>query len=66
MMKYKIPCGRTTGHGESCVKDALCHACSTMMELKESAQQYYWQMGGYEGNHHVVRLNEALDNIEVK
>ena len=35
-----------------------------MKELKDAAQQYFWQMGGDDENHYVIRLKKALNNIK--
>lgn len=34
MSDYKVPCGRTTGHGESCVGGCLCAGCSEIERLR--------------------------------
>lgn len=32
-MAYTVPCGRITGHGESCTHDRLCDACAEVRRL---------------------------------
>lgn len=32
-MTYKVPCGRTMGHGEACSAGYLCDACITIDKL---------------------------------
>ena len=34
MKKPKVPCGRTLGFGESCVKGHLCQGCSEIERLE--------------------------------
>lgn len=34
MSEYKVPCGRTTGHGECCAKGYLCDACQEIVKLR--------------------------------
>ena len=33
--KVKTPCGRTTGHGESCIVGRECSECTTIAEIKK-------------------------------
>jgi hypothetical protein len=39
MSKF-APCGRTTGHGESCSEGWLCGHCEEIAELKHKVQVY--------------------------
>jgi len=71
-MDYKVPCGRTTGHGESCSEGWLCSGCTEIRRLtkERNIAREGWLTQMSKDAREIVRLEvceaEALRLLSVK
>jgi hypothetical protein len=66
-MNYKIPCGRTLGHGESCVSGHLCDQCTYISMLKrrcEAAERVIHTMYGEEEDRAFKEWQSSVKEME--